>query len=103
MNRSLEFGPDSVSLEKQNFTDEAVLDSIEIPLAVRKLLESQRLQFLEDAISGAHLTEDEHARRYEAHEQANVANLLPNRAMPQDAIRGREGQEIVIDNLSTTD
>ena len=103
MNKSLDFGPDSVSLQKQNFTDEAVLDSIEIPLAVWSLLESQRLRVLGDAISGAPRTEDEQARRYEVHKQANVANLLPNRAMRQDAIRGWEGQEIVIDNLSTTD
>ena len=37
------------------------------------------------------------------HEQANVPNLLPTRAMRQGAIRGWEGQEIVIDNGSTTD
>ena len=103
MNWSLEFGPDTVSLEVQIFADEAVLNSIEIPLAVWNLLESQRLRILEDALSGAPLTEDEQARPYEAHEQANVPNLLPNRAMRQDAIRGWEGQETVIDNGSTTD
>ena len=103
MNWSLEFGPDTVSLEVQNFADQAVLNSIEIPLAVWNLLESQRLRFLEDAISGAPLTEDEKARPYEVHEQANVPNLLPNHAMRQDALRGWEGQEIVIDNCSTTD
>ena len=103
MNWSLEFGPDTVSLEVQNFADQAVLNSIEIPLAVWNLLESQRLRFLEDAISGAPLTEDEQARPYEVHEQANVPNLLPNHAMRQDALRGWEGQEIVIDNGSTTD
>ena len=59
MNWSLEFGPDTVSLEVQNFADQAVLNSIEIPLAVWNLLESQRLRFLEDTISGAPLTEDE--------------------------------------------
>ena len=58
---------------------------------------------MEDAISGAPLTEDEQARPYEVHEQANVPNLLPNHAMRQDALRGWEGQEIVIDNGSTTD
>ena len=103
MNWSLEFGPDTVSLEVQNFADEAVLNSIEIPLAVRNLLESHRLRFLEDAISGAPLTEDEQARPYEVHKQANVPNLLPNHAMRQDALRGWEGQEIVIDNRSRTD
>ena len=103
MKWSLEFGPDTVSLEVQHFAEEALLNSIEIPLAVWNLLESQRPRFLEDAISGAPLTEDEQARPYEVHEQANVPNLLPNRAMRQDAIRGWEGQEIVIDNGSTTD
>ena len=103
MNLSVEFGPDTVSLEVQNFADQAVLSSIEIPIALWNLLESQRLQFLEDAISGAPLTEDEQARPYEVHEQANVPNLLPNHAMPQDALRDWEGQEIVIDNGSTTD
>ena len=83
--------------------DEVVLNSIEIPLAVWNLLESQRLRFLEDAISGAPLTEDEQARPYEVYEQANVPNLLPNHAMRQDALRGWEGHEIVIDNGSTTD
>ena len=67
------------------------------------LLESQRLAFLEDAISGAPLTEDEQARPYEVHEQANVTSLFPNREMGQLAIRGGEGQAIVIDNGSTTD
>ena len=103
MNWSLEFGPDTVSLEVQNFADQAVLNSIEIPLTVWNLLESQRLRFLEDAISGAPLTEDEQGRPYEVHEQANVPNLLPNHAMRQDALRGWEGQEIVIDSGSTTD
>ena len=103
MNWSLEFGPHTVSLEVQNFADQVVLKSIEIPLVVWNPLESQRLRFLEDAISGAPLTEDEHARPYEVREQANVPNLLPNHAMRQDALRGWEGQEIVIDNGSTTD
>ena len=103
MNWSLEFGPDTVSLEVQNFADQAVLSSIEIPLAVWNLLESQRLRFLEDAISGAPQTEDEQARPYEVQEQANVPNLLPNHAMRQDVLRGWDGQEIVIDNGSTTD
>ena len=67
------------------------------------LLESQRLRFLEDAISGAPLTEDEQVRPYEVHEQANVPNLLPNHAMRQDALGGWEGQEIVVDNGSTID
>ena len=65
MNWSLEFGPDTVSLEVQTFADETVLNSIEIPLAVWNLLESQRQRFLEDAIAGAPLTEDEQARPYE--------------------------------------
>ena len=99
----MEFGPDTVSLEVQNFADQAVLNSIEISLAVWNLLESQRLRFLEDTISGAPLTEDEQARPYEVHEQANAPNLLPNHAMRQDALRGWQGQEIVIDNGSTTD
>ena len=72
----------------QNFADQAVLNSVEIPLAVWNLLESQRLRFLEDAISGAPLTEDEQARPYEVHEQADVPNLLPNHVMRQDALRG---------------
>ena len=76
---------------------------MDFPLAVWSLLESQRLRFLEEAISGAPLTEDEQARPYEVHEQANVPNLLANHAMRQGAIRGWEGQEIVIDNGSTTD
>ena len=91
MNWSLEFGPDTVSLEVQIFADHAVLNSIEIALAVWNLLESQRLRFLEDSISGAPLTEDEQARPYEVHEQANVPNLLPNHAMRQDALRGWDG------------
>ena len=103
MNWSLEFGPATVSLEVQNFADEAVLNSIEIPLSLWNLLESQRLRFLKDAISGAPLTEDELARPYEVHEEANVPNLLPNHAIRQDALRDWEGQEIVIDNGSTTD
>ena len=102
MNWSLEFGPDTVPLEVQNLADQAVLNSIEIPSAVWNLLESQRLRFLENAISGAPLTEDEQARPYEVHERANIPNLLPNHAMRQDALRGWEGQ-IVIDNGSTTD
>ena len=57
----------------------------------------------ENAISGAPQTEDEQARPYEVHEQANVPNLLLIHAMRQDALRGWEGQEIVIDNGSTTD
>ena len=67
------------------------------------LFESQRLRFLEDATRGAPLTEKEQARPYEVREQANVPNLLHNRANCQDAIRGWEGQKIVIDNGSTTD
>ena len=102
MNWCLEFGPDTVSQEVQKFADQAVLIPIKIPLAVWSLLESQRLRFLEDAISVAPVTEDEHARPYEVHEQANVPNLLPNHAMRQDALRGCEWQEIVIDNGSTT-
>ena len=58
---------------------------------------------MEDAISGASLTEGDQARLYEVHEQANVPNLLPNREMRQDDIRGWEGQEIEIDICSTTD
>ena len=42
-----------------SFADEAFLNSIEIPLSVWNLLESRILRFLEDAISGALLTEDE--------------------------------------------
>ena len=103
MNWSLEFGPDTVSPEVQNLADEAVLNSIEILLAVWNLLESQRVRFLEEAISGAPLTEDEQARPYEVHEQANVPTLLPNHAMRQEALRGWEGQDTVIDNGSTTD
>ena len=103
MTWSLEIGPETVSLEVQKFADEAVLNSIEIPLAVWNLLESQRLRFSEDAISGAPLTEDEQARPHEVHKQANVPNLLAGRAMRRDAIRGWEGQETVIDNGSTTD
>ena len=67
------------------------------------LLESQRLRYLEDATRGAPLTENEQARPYEVREQANVPNLLHNRANCQDAIRGWEGQKLVIDNGSTTD
>ena len=100
---SLEFGPDTVSLDMQNFADEAVLNSIEIHIAVWNLLESQRLRFLEDAISVAPLTEDEQAKRFEVHEQANVPNLPANHAMRQDILRGWEGQEIVIDKGSITD
>ena len=103
MKWSPEFGPDTVSLEVQDFADEAVLNSIEIPLAVWNLLESQRQRFLVAAIAGAPLTEDEQARLYELHEQTIVPNLLPNRAMRQVAIRGWERQENVIDNDSTTD
>ena len=58
---------------------------------------------MEDAISGAPLIEDLAARPYEVQEHANVSNLLPNHAMRQGALRGWEGQEIVIDNGSTTD
>ena len=64
---------------------------------------SQRLRLLDDAISGAPLTEDEQVRPYEVHEQAKNLDLPPRRAMRQDAIRGWEGQEIVIDNGSTQD
>ena len=62
MNWSLDFGPETVTLEVQNFADEAVLNSIEIPIAVWNLLESQILRFLEGAIIGAPLTKDERAR-----------------------------------------
>ena len=103
MNWSLELGPDTVSLEVQNFADEAVLISTEIPLAWWNLHESQKLRLFKDVISGARLIEDEQSWPYEVHEQANVPNLLPNHAMSQDALRGWEGQEIVIDNGSTTD
>ena len=102
-NWSLENRTDTVWLEVQKFADEAVLNSIEILLAVWNLLESQRQRFLEDAIAGAPLTEDEQARPYELHEQANVPSLLPNCAMRQDSLRGWKGQEIVIDNGSTID
>ena len=77
MNWSLEFGPNTVSLEVQNFADETVPNSIEIPLAVWNLLESQRLRFLEDAVAGAPLTKDEQARPYELREQANVPTYSP--------------------------
>ena len=99
MNWSPKFGQDSISPELQHFVDKAVLNSIGIPLAVWILLESQRLRFLEDTISGSLLTEDEQARPYEIHEQANVPNLFSNR---HDANRGWEGQEFLIDNGSTT-
>ena len=98
MNWSLELVADTVSLEVQIFADKAVLITIEIPLAVWNLLESHSLRFLVDEISGAPLTEDEQARPYEVHKQANVPNLLPNCAMRQGAIRGWVGQKIVIDN-----
>ena len=88
MNWSLEFGPDTFSLEVQNFDSEAVLSLMKVPLAVWNLLESQRLRFLEDAFSGAPLTDYEQARPHEVHEQENVLN----RPMRQDAIRGWEGQ-----------
>ena len=90
MNLSLEFGPDTVSLEVQHFADQAVLNSIEIPFAVWNLLESQRLLFSEDAISGAPLAEDDQARPYEVHEQANVPNLLPSHAMLFEAGRDKK-------------
>ena len=55
------------------------------------------------ATVGAPPTEDEQARPYELHEQAIFLNLLLNRAMRKDAIRGWEGQEFVIDNGARTD
>ena len=103
MNWCLDFGIDFVLPEVLNFANEAVLISIEIRSVVWNLLESQKLRFLENAISGAPLTEKQQARLYEVQEQANVPKLLPNGAMRQEVIRGWEGRKVVIDNGLTTD
>lgn len=93
-NWSLEFGPDSVLLEVRSVPNESVENSIEIPLSVWNLLESQRLRFMEEALTGGPLTDAERQRPYEVHE------ILPD---VQGSIRGWEGQEIVVDNASTSD
>ena len=93
-NWSLEFGPDSVLLEVRTLPNESVENSIEIPLSVWNLLESRRLRFMEEALIGGPLTDAERQRPYEVHEN------LPD---VQGPIRGWEGQEIVIDNASTSD
>jgi len=58
LNWSLEFGPESVLLELRNISTETVVKFIELPLSVWNLLESQRLRFMEEALTGAPLTQE---------------------------------------------
>ena len=63
---------------------------------MRNLPESQRLWFMEEALTGATLTLEQQQRPYEVHENLEVPGI-------QDPFRGWEAQEVVVDNFSTSD
>ena len=62
VNWSLEFGPESFYLEAHNISTQKVVNSIELPLSVSNLLESQKLSFMEEALTGAPLTQEQQQR-----------------------------------------
>ena len=51
---------------------------------------------MEEALTGAPHTREQQQRPYEVHEYLEVPGI-------QDPIRGRKGQEVVVDNFSTSD
>ena len=96
VNWSLEFWPESVLLEVRDVSTQRVVNSIELPSSVWNLLGSQRLRFMEEALTGAAITQEQQQRLYEVHENLEVPWV-------QDPIREWEGQEVVVDNFSTPD
>ena len=85
VNWCLEFGPESVLLEVRTISTKTVLNSIELLLSVWNLLESQGIRFMEEALTGAPLTQDQLQRPYEVHKNLEVPGI-------HDRIRGWEGQ-----------
>ena len=72
MNWSLDFGQESVFLEVRHFSTETVVNSIELPLSVWNLLENQRLQLKDDALTGAPLAQEHPQRPCVVHENLEV-------------------------------
>ena len=96
MNRSLEFGQESVLLEIRNLSTETVVNSTDLTLFLWNLLEGQRLRFLEEVLTGAPHTQEQQQRPYDVHEYLEVPGI-------QDPIRGRKGHQVVVDNFSTSE
>ena len=57
------------------------MNSIELPLSLWNLLESQRLRFMEELLTGAPLTQEQQRRPYREHENLEVPGI-------QEPIRG---------------
>ena len=55
-------------MEVRNFSVEIVKNSMELPLSVWTVLESQRLRFMEEASTGASLTQAEQRKRNDVQE-----------------------------------
>ena len=87
---------ESVLLEFRNISTDTVVNSLEQLLSARILLETQRLQFMEEALVPAPLTQKQQERLYEVQEKLEILWI-------QDTIRGWEGHELVVDYFSTSD
>ena len=96
VNWSLEFGPESVFLEIRKFLTEAVVNPIELPLSVWNPLKSYRPRSMEETLTGAPLTQEQQQRPDEVLEKLEVPRI-------QDPIRRREGQEVLVYKVSTSD
>ena len=72
------------------------MNSVELPLSVWNYLESQRFRILEDALAGAPLPQEQQQRPFEVHETLEAPGM-------QDPPPGWEGQEVLVDNFSTSD
>ena len=66
------------------------------PLSVKNLLESQRLRFMEEALTEAQFTHEQQQRPKAVHEKLDVPGV-------QNPLRDCEGQEVLVDNFSTSD
>ena len=96
MNSFFEIGPWSFLLGVLNISSETVVNSIELPLSVWHILESEIFRFTEEALTGAPFMPKKQQRPYEVHK-----NLEGPRS--QDLVRGWEGQEVVKDIFSSSD
>ena len=75
VNWSLEFGPESVLLQVRKISTETSVNSIELPLSVWNLLESERFRLMEEALTGAPLTQEQQQRPCEVHENLEVPGI----------------------------
>ena len=96
VNWSLEYRTVSVLLEVRNVSTKTVVNSIQLLPFASNLLQSQRLRFKEETLTGAPLKQEQQQRPNGVHENLKVSRI-------QDPVQGWHGQEVVVDNFSTSD